>query len=305
MTTSLARALPRLALAVPALVFWLGCAGPAAAARYGLIVGVDDYDPPVNKLHGAVNDAQDIATALQGAGVDRMILLTDKEVTRQKVQEAWDSLLAQAKAGDTLIFTYAGHGGQEPAAKGDHNHPDGLAETFIMVNYDLSGPGLANRILDDEVTGWIKDAEHKGIHVVFVADSCHSGGMTRGVTMGLTYRAIPKLKISRDELVKFAPPVPSQDRTIAEADSVTFLAAVAADQLSPEIQIDGKPRGALSYAFARALEGAADAAHHGVTTEQELTAFVRATIQQRTDNQQFQIGRRVGKECRSRWSPYH
>ncbi len=147
MTTSLARsAQARPGRSRPGFLARL--CRPRAAARYGLIVGVDDYDPPVNKLHGAVNDAQDIATALRG-GRRR----PDDPADRQGGHPAEGAGGLGQPAGaeprpTTLIFTYAGHGGQEPAAKGDH-HPDGLAETFIMVNYDLSGPGLANRILDD------------------------------------------------------------------------------------------------------------------------------------------------------------
>ena len=54
----------------------------------------------------------------------------------------------------------------------------------------------------------------------------------------------------------------------------------------PEVTIDGVERGALSYAFARSLEGAADADGDGVVTERELVAFVRATVQQKTESQQ-------------------
>ncbi|MDQ0472570.1 caspase family protein [Labrys wisconsinensis] len=269
-----------------ALALCLAAPVPALAARYALVVGIDAYDAPIPALHGAVNDARDIAGALARLGTERTILLTDKQVTKQAVVAAWESLLGEAKAGDTLIFTYAGHGSQEPARPGDPEEPDGLDENFPLANYGLDGPGLAERIVDNEVAEWLQQAAARKVHVVFVADACHSGTMYRSVSLGLTYRAAPKLKIDRTELLKFAPPAPEVSERIAPNDDVTFLAGVSDERLVPEVQIDGQPRGALSYAFARALEGAADADHDGVTTEKELVAFIRATVQQKTDSQQ-------------------
>src|ERR1044072_472831 len=62
---------------------------PPAPARYALVVGVDDYEPPINDLRGAVNDAKDIASALEKSGADRVALLLNKEVTRAAGEGAW------------------------------------------------------------------------------------------------------------------------------------------------------------------------------------------------------------------------
>jgi uncharacterized caspase-like protein len=259
---------------------------PAAAGRYALVVGIDAYEAPIPPLHGAVNDARDIAAALQKSGVNRLTLLLDKNATKAAVVAAWQSLLDEAKPGDTIIFTYAGHGSQEPARPGDPDEPDGLDENFPLVQYGLSGSRLAERIVDNEIAQWLKDAEAKKVYVVFVADACHSGTMYRSVSLGLTYRAAPKLTISREELLEFAPPAPEISEAIAPDARATFIAGVSDERLVPEVQIDGVARGALSFAFARSLEGAADADRNGVVTEKELNGFIRATVQQRTDSQQ-------------------
>jgi uncharacterized caspase-like protein len=278
--------LPRgLALSV-GLTLAIGLASPAFAARYALVVGIDDYELPINDLHGAVNDAKDIATALDKSGADRVVLLTNKEVTRAALEGAWNGLLAEAKEGDTLIFTYAGHGSQEPASENDPNESDALDENFPLAGYGLKGNALSERIVDNDIAQWLKDAAAKNVHVIFVADACHSGTMYRAVSLGVTYRAAPKVKIDPAELLEFTPPKPQVSERIGADDEVTFLAGVSDERLVPEVEIEGVARGALSFSFARALEGAADADADGEVTEKELTTFVRTKVQQLTDSQQ-------------------
>ncbi len=262
-------------------------ATPAVAAdSYALVVGIDEYTAPIPALHGAVNDAQDVAQALTKAGVKKLVLLTDKQATKPAVVEAWEGLLKEAQAGDTIYFTYAGHGSQEPAAPNDPDEPDGLDNNLPLVDFALKGPGLADRIVDKEMAVWLKEAEAKKVYAVVVTDACHSGTMYRSVTLGLTYRMAPKPQIDRDELLQFAPPPPVVSVKVAPNDQFTFLAGVSDDKLVPEVAIDGQQRGALSYAFARAVEGQADADHDGVTTEKELVSFVRAFVLQATQSQQ-------------------
>jgi Caspase domain len=203
------------------------------------------------------------------------------------VVEAWEGLLKEAQAGDTIYFTYAGHGSQEPAAPNDPDEPDGLDNNLPLVNFALKGPGLADRIVDKEMAVWLKEAEAKKVYAVVVTDACHSGTMYRSVTLGLTYRVAPKPQIDRNELLQFAPPPPVVSVKVSPNDQFTFLAGVADDKLVPEVAIDGQQRGALSYAFARAIEGQADANHDGVTTEKELVSFVRAFVLQATQSQQI------------------
>ena len=76
-----------------------------------------------------------------------------------------------------------------------------------------------------------------------------------------------------------------------DSSNVILLAGAADDRVSPEVSIDGKARGALSYAFARSLEGHADADKDGVITRKELVQFVRATVPQRSDSQQVIVSK--------------
>jgi len=124
------------------------------------------------------------------------------------------------------------------------------------------------------------------VHVLLLTDACHSGTMFRSLSLNVTYRKSPKPKIDRAELFEIRPPAPNMSETVGPNDDVTFLAGVSDDRLVPEVVIDGQPRGALSWSFARALEGAADSDHDGTVTEKELISYVRASVLQHTDSQQ-------------------
>ena len=103
----------------------LGMAGPANAAElYGLTVGIDDYIGTVNDLDGAVNDAKDVANSLNEAGAKEVVRLLNDDASKDRIVAAWEGLVAKAQPGDTIVFSYAGHGGQEPEPPGRHELPE-------------------------------------------------------------------------------------------------------------------------------------------------------------------------------------
>ena len=165
------------AVSVAAVLF----AGTASAATYGLAIGIDDYIGRSNDLAGAVNDAQDIAAALQGAGATEVVLLIDAAASKAAIEQAWLRLVETAAPGDTIVLSYAGHGAQEPEPPGRSGEADGLNETFILGGYQSIGAAAAKRIIDDEIFAWLRLAEDRGLEVIFVADSCFSGTMYRAV----------------------------------------------------------------------------------------------------------------------------
>lgn len=260
-------------LALGALAAGLLAAAPLGAAEYGLVVGIDDYvfERP---LKGAANDARDIARALQGRDPARLEVLLNQAASRAAVEAAWTSILAEAGEGDVIIFTYAGHGATEPDANGDERtaaHPDDrLDEVFLLANFtDGSVSGFAERIVDDEIGAWFDAARAKGVRVVFLADSCHSGTMTRQAASSRFAGAVTPPE-GAPVAAGGAAPVSDEE----ERDNVIFIAGARQDQAVPEISIAGRMRGAASYAFARALEGAADRDRDGVVTRDELEAYI-------------------------------
>lgn len=273
-----------LAFAAMALVASLFLASAAHASDlYGLVIGIDDYLLPINHLDGAVNDANDIAQALKHAGAKEVVRLLNDDATKDRIVAEWNRIVAEAKPGDTFIFSYAGHGGQEPAPP--ERHDKTTIESFILGHFEASGPGTRERIVDDEVNAWLSQADKKGIKVIFVADSCHSGGMERSASAsGVKFRRMQIPVITGDQL-RFPPPEFSKLKP-EDFNNVTFIAAVPPDKLVPEITIDGQQRGALSWAFSRAMEGRADKNGDGELSELELLDYIVPAVHALVESQQ-------------------
>jgi hypothetical protein len=256
-----------------------------AAELYGMVVGIDDYIGTVNDLDGAVNDASDVAKSLDGLGAKEVVTLFNGDATKEHIFSSWNELVAKAKSGDTIVFSYAGHGGQEPEPPGRHDEADGMNETFLLGGFAAEGPGTKQRILDDEVFEWMKEADDKKVKVIFVADSCHSGGMERSASAsGVKFRKGRFAAIAGDQLT--FPPEKFAQMSETDFQNVTFVGAVAEDKLTPEVTIEGKKRGALSWAFARALEGRADKDGDGEVSEFELLGFIVPAVHAMVESQQ-------------------
>ncbi len=250
----------------------MACAAlPAHAEKtYGLVIGIDDY-ANVPDLQGAVNDARDIADALNGIGAEVTMLL-DGDATRAAIYAAWEGIAAKIEAGDRLVVSYAGHGSYEPEYV-IGSEEDGRDENFLLSGFSFQGAGAAERIRDDELAALI--AMTPQAEVVFLADSCHSGTVSRNVTPVLGYRYVIGGKLSDDPL---PPPPPRVSASEGKNDVALFLAAVDEAEKVPEFLIDGKPRGALSYSFAKGLRGAADEDANGEMTKDELASYVRRSV---------------------------
>ena len=268
---------------------------PGTRTVRGLVIGIDDYAPSIGKLRGAVNDARDIHQALARMGVDDLTVLLDGDATRDRILAEWQGLLARAEPGDTLVLTYAGHGSQEDERVAGTER-DGQDENLILGGFRRHGPGTRERIVDDEINQWFLDAGRKDLRVVFVADSCHSGTLTRQAdprAPSLTYRYTPPVPMTEDSL-EFDLPEGAADTGKAgegELAHVSFLAASQDSEYVLEIPVKdetGATRmgGALSHTFARALGGEADADGDGALRRDELWRFVRENVRMMVESRQ-------------------
>jgi hypothetical protein len=256
-----------------AALFGIVAVAPAAAAVHALVVGINDYAGGPPKLKGAVNDAEDVAAALRAKGVSDVTLLTDGDATREKTFAAWEAMVKNSAQGDLLIFTFAGHGINDPDQNGDEE--DGQDETYLFVGFDeVQHP--EERLIDDELDAWLKQAGDAGRKVLFVADACHSGSPTRSV-FG---ESLPtRFYRPRTEPERPRPLVAEENAPAgASRDYVFSVGATLDNRTVPEIMIGDQPRGALSYAVARAFEGGADLDHNGEVVASEFTAFVRQNV---------------------------
>ena len=261
---------------------WL-MTGSAQAEVRALVIGIDAYQHG-SPLKGAVSDAQDIAQALRQLGVTDLTLRLNQEVTRDRLVQDWEELLARAHGGDTLVLTYAGHGSQEPERVAG-NEQDGKDEVLLLTGFADQGPGTRERLVDDELYQWFREANDRGLELLFVADACHSGTLTRGVDprAGGGRVRYSAYTISDDELDLDLPTPTSASTGGEDLPRLTFLAAGQENQKVPEVDLldtqgHPAPRGALSWAFARALEGQADQNGDARLTRDEINRFVRANV---------------------------
>ena len=236
----------------------------------------------IRNLQGCVNDARAIESAIRPIAATVRVLL-DSEVTRAAFFQSWQQMVAQSSPGDTLLVTYSGHGSQENGSTAAHT-ADGLHDTFVLSNFDSSQPPLnAERILDDEMQGLWRSVQGRDT-VIFLADSCHAGGMTREADprVEVHFRTAGPYDIE-GELA--TPVIIPTDASRLELPHVVFLSGAQHHELVPEIQIDGRFQGALSLSFAKAI-AEADTDRNNVITGAELSTYVLRSTRAFSDSSQ-------------------
>ena len=264
------------------LVATLALGNSAHAALHALVIGIDDYQHG-SDLFGAVNDAKDIAAALEQTGAASVRLLLNEQAHRDAIFSAWESLKAEAKSGDTLLLSYAGHGSQEPE-RVPGQEQDGMDEVLLLGAYDAKAPANYQRIVDDELRKMVLDAAD--FEVVMVFDACHSGTLNRAVGREVRQqrsRFSNYGAITNDTL---PPPPLVQEPQAGTLEYETYLAASLDSRKTPEIEIDGQQRGALSYFFAQALRGYADQDNDGTVTRAELRHYIQTNVRQLSEGRQ-------------------
>ena len=260
---------------------------PDGGAVRSLIIGIDAYQH-VRQLKGAVADALDIEKSLRSMGIGDVTTLINAGASRENIMQAIKDLVQRTGPNDLIVLSIAGHGAQEPeTVKG--SEPDGIENVFLLPGFELTARGSKQRILGSEFNHFIRQFESRGAKVLFVADTCHGGGLAREIdprAEEMSFRQVPTYTL----LVDMLKPVTDDQESLTDLDldKTTFLAAVDRNTKAPEIRIPGIDgfRGALSYAVARAFEGSADDNHDGKVTLKELFANVRQVVYQLSDQRQ-------------------
>ncbi|MFF3605794.1 caspase domain-containing protein [Streptomyces sp. NPDC002463] len=139
------------------------------ATGLSLHVGLNRVDPARYEgwdgtLNACENDAHDMARLARTAGFEATTLLTP-DGTTANITSVLHGAAARLVAGDILLFTYSGHGGQVPDVTGSDDEPDALDETLVF--YD-------RQFLDDEVAQAFR-AFADDVRIVALLDCCHSG----------------------------------------------------------------------------------------------------------------------------------
>lgn len=258
--------------------------------QHALVVGIDKYKYSggngFTNLDGAVNDANLLSKAFRSQGVDlpNSRLLLNEKATRANFIRAWNSMVAEAKPGDTLIVTFSGHGGQETDLP-PLDESDKLDETLMF--HDFNPQKITDgRISDDELRGIFKTA--RDYKILFLADSCHSSGMVRSLAKPAgKYRSAGSWNIQTNT----PPPsitLPTEgDENQKLPKNVTLITAVDTDSLRvPETTFSGKVHGALSWFFAKAVNGEADGNQDGRLERNELEIYLKQKVTNHMERRQ-------------------
>ena len=133
---------------------------------YALVIGIDQYPPPMKQLKTAVNDARAIGSVLEDKYGFQVQYLLDQDATRFKILDALSRYRNTLNENDNLLIYYAGHG------YSDHD-----AEKAYWLPADADSGTSPNRIIADDLTTGVRVLPSR--HVLIVSDSCYSGGLSR------------------------------------------------------------------------------------------------------------------------------
>ncbi|MDX2249503.1 MAG: S8 family serine peptidase [Bacteroidia bacterium] len=147
---------------------------------YSLHIGVNianeiHYGKDLPQLKAAVNDALFWESYARSQGY-RTQSLHDKAATVDAVKQILNLYSKNMKAGDILLLTYAGHGGQITNDRPISLDSEGYDQTWCL--YD-------RQMLDDEIYECFESFV-EGTRILVVSDSCHSGTITRDEEIDLS-----------------------------------------------------------------------------------------------------------------------
>jgi metacaspase-1 len=144
--------------------------------RRALLVGINDYPDPADRLEGCVNDVFEVSASLQELGFDasEIRVVLNERATAANLRDRLQWLLEDVVDDDIRFFFYSGHGAQIPGygAKGEI---DAIDE--CLVPYDFAWTS-ETAVIDD----WFQELYSQlpyGARFYVALDCCHSGGMTR------------------------------------------------------------------------------------------------------------------------------
>jgi len=260
-------------------------------SRRAILVGIDNYNPDpdtqaqllrdahpptvkrpavegdarywrFDNLDGAVSDVHLMRAVLESLGFQDFAVLTDQDATADAILQALQkNLVDDAQPGDVRVFYYSGHGNHvKNRASTEREEED---QTIVPADNWRNVPDVR----DKELSRILFAAARKGVIVTFIADSCHSGSLARGVwnssgkarTNSGTRAGTPGVTL-REPVANDPPSLdPSTHRPIdPEMLGVLTLAAAQPNQEAREVQTEDGPHGAFTWALAQSLRYASE-----------------------------------------------
>lgn len=265
------------------------------ATRRAVLIGINQYNPPSGQLstdpakksptrkplvsgdvrhwtypdlEGAINDVNLIEGLLLAPDfgfqpTDIVKLITPEKTTADQILSTLrHELVETASKGDIRLVYYSGHGNyiRNAALKRANPNTRNEFDQTIVTSDQWQG---AVDIRDKELSQILWDAAKKGVTVTFIADSCHSGSLTRGPsnTRGRS-RSNSGVRSGADA-AGFSEPLiddpPAIDKTTGkeinpeEAGVLTLAAAQENQEALELLSGQNETHGAMTTALVRAI----------------------------------------------------
>lgn len=145
-------------------------------AEKALLAGINNYKW-ISDLRGCVNDVRTVERLLMeeyGLSFGSIRVVTDQEVTKERIEQEWRWLIDGAQSGDHLLFHFSGHGSYIADEDGDED--DGADELLCL--YDMDFDDNRTFLLDDDLYQLTRNVP-EGVGLTMTLDCCHSGTATR------------------------------------------------------------------------------------------------------------------------------
>ena len=238
---------------------------------WAIVIGVNSYpkgDRTTPNLNFAASDATQVASKLEELGFEVRTLI-DGQATRQNIIHLLaDDIGPKTKENDRIVFYFAGHGATKEKA-------DKTFMGYILPHdYDPakhSATGISMQQLRDA------SGEIKAKHMLYVMDSCFSGGLLAGrgrmPTVGNTgYQYLLNITRARSHVVIAAG---GKDQVVKEDGGSGVFTRVFLDALSK--------RSSMPWA------------KEGFVTAMDLASYVMKRVPDLAPNQTPQYGHLAGE----------
>lgn len=265
--------------------------------KTSLHIGLNYVDPAHyngwdGRLVACIKDSQDMQVLAHRAGYQSTVL-NDKQATASRITSHITAVSENLRAGDTFLITYSGHGGQVPDTNGDERYDRGPGGTSRM---DETWCTWDRQLIDDELH-YLWSLFKRGVRILVLSDSCHSGTMARVfrddgfylAAVGSAWRprmmsnqrsaAVYKQNKALYEGIQSA--VPTRGKSRVEA-SVVLISGCQDNQYS----LDGDENGLFTGTLLRVLSG-----ENVPTTLQSLRDYIARLMPPYQTPNFFKVGR--------------
>ncbi|GAB3991958.1 hypothetical protein GCM10028807_23690 [Spirosoma daeguense] len=257
-----------------AWVMWLtmGVDSQAAPRKKALLIGIANYataglgwgNLPVDRDLGLMRQI----LSEQGFNQPNSIqTITNGAATYKGINEKFRQFIDELATGDLVIVHFAGHGQQISDNNGDEKD-DAWDECFVPfdapVSLKIAPKYLGEKHIRDDLIGmWIRDIRQRigpGGHLLLLMDTCYSGDISRGelsVRGGEPPIRLPyhkTLTATGTNTTDYSDYLERGGTSSTRAGRFVLITASEKNELNANAKDElGKPIGALTYAFSRAV----------------------------------------------------